>query len=113
MLAAQAPVDKFFSFTAATCLVFFLWSKGWSPQWLVMLIPFVLIALPLRRALLYILILSFINLAEWPVFLSRGMNQWLYLTIPLRTVVFVLLLIELAQAMRARALTIGRERPQP
>jgi hypothetical protein len=113
LLAAQAPVDKFFSFTAATCLVFFLWSKGWSPQWLVMLIPFVLIALPLRRALLYILILSFINLAEWPVFLSRGMNQWLYLTIPLRTVVFVLLLIELAQAMRPSALTIGRERPQP
>ena len=64
-----------------------------------MLIPFVLIVLPLGRALLYVLTLSFINLAEWPVFLSRGMNEWLYLTIPLRTVLFVLLLIELIQAL--------------
>jgi hypothetical protein len=97
----QLPTSslRFMLFTAATLVIFFLWSKGWSPQWLVMLIPFVLIALPLGRALLYVLTLSFINLAEWPVFLSRGMNEWLYLTIPLRTVLFVLLLIELIQAL--------------
>ena len=88
-------------FAAITFVVFFLWSKGWSPQWLVMLVPFVLITLPLRRALLYILTLSFINLAEWPVFLSRGLNQYLYLTVPLRTLLFILLLIELAQAIKA------------
>ena len=91
--------SRFMPFTAITLIVFFLWSKGWSPQWLVMLIPFVLIALPLGRALLYILTLSFINLAEWPVFLSRGMSQWLYLTILLRTILFVLLLVELIQTM--------------
>jgi hypothetical protein len=90
------------SFTAVTLVVFFLWSKGWSPQWLVMLIPFVLIVLPLGRALLYILTLSFINLAEWPVFLSRGMSQGLYLTVPLRTLLLVLLLVELIQATRAK-----------
>jgi hypothetical protein len=67
-----------------------------------MLIPFVLLALPLRRALLYILALSFINLAEWPVLLSRGMNQWLYLTVPVRTLLFVLLLIELVRAMNVQ-----------
>jgi hypothetical protein len=92
---------RFIAFAAVTFVVFFLWSKGWSPQWLIMLIPFVLIALPLGRALLYILTLSFINLAEWPVFLSRGMNQWLYLTVPLRAALFALLLIELVQVMRA------------
>jgi len=93
---------KFVAFTAVTLVVFFLWSKGWSPQWLVMLIPFLLMVLPLGRALLYILTLTFINLAEWPVFLSRGMNQYLYLTVPLRTVLFVLLLVELVQAMRSQ-----------
>ena len=92
--------QRFITFVAVTLVVFFLWSKGWSPQWLVMLIPFVLIALPLERALLYILTLSFINLAEWPVFLSRGMNQYLYLTVPLRTSLFILMLIELVRAMR-------------
>jgi hypothetical protein len=47
--------------------------------------------------------LSLLNLAEWPVLLSRGMNEWLYLTVPLRTILFVLLLIELIQTIwRAR-----------
>jgi hypothetical protein len=103
----RSPVSnlRFMSFTAATLVVFFLWSKGWSPQWLVMLLPFVLIALPLGRALLYILTLSFINLAEWPVFLSRGMSQWLYLTVPLRTMLFMLLLVELIRVIRAKEVT--------
>lgn len=100
-LQTQSSSRQFLSFTAATLVVFFLWGKGWSPQWLVMLIPFVLIALPLGRALLYILTLSFINLAEWPVFLSRGMNEWLYLTVPLRMVLFILLLIELVRTARS------------
>ncbi len=93
---------RLMAFTAMTLVVFFLWSKGWSPQWLVMLIPFVLIVFPLRRALLYILTLSFINLAEWPVLLSRGMNQWLYLTVPVRTVLFALVFVELVRLMQTR-----------
>lgn len=103
----QSPTSnlQFMAFTAMTLVVFFLWSKGWSPQWLVMLIPFVLMTLPLGRALLYVLTLSFINLAEWPVLLSRGMNQWLYLTIPLRAVLLILLLIELIQAIKTREVT--------
>ncbi len=93
---------RFMAFTATTLVVFFLWSKGWSPQWLVMLIPFLLITLPLGQSLLYILTLTFINLVEWPVLLSRGMNQYLYLTVPLRTVLFVLLLVELVRIVTGR-----------
>lgn len=93
---------RFMAFTATTLVVFFLWSKGWSPQWLVMLIPFLLMTSPLGRSLLYILTLSFINLAEWPVLLSRGMNQYLYLTVPLRTVLFILLLVELVQVVMGK-----------
>jgi len=77
-----------------------LWSKGWSPQWQTLLFPLVLLALPLRRGVLFILVLSFVNLAEWPVLLSRGLNQWLYLTVPLRTGLFVLLLVDLWGAVR-------------
>jgi hypothetical protein len=56
-LKLESPLSnaRFMTFTAVTLVVFFLWSKGWSPQWLVMLIPFLLMALPLGRALLYIL----------------------------------------------------------
>ena len=87
-------------FTTITLLVFFLWSRGWSPQWLGMLAPLVLIGLPLERAALYMVVLTFVNIAEWPVLLSRGLNQWLYLTVPLRTGLFVLLIVELWRRVR-------------
>ena len=56
--------------------------------------------LPLRRSVLFILVLSFVNLAEWPVLLSRGLNRWLCLTVVLRTALFLLLLAELARRLR-------------
>lgn len=83
------------AFVCVTLVLFFLWSKGWSPQWQTLLFPLLLLVLPLRRSVLFILVLSFVNLAEWPVLLSRGLNQWLYLTVPLRAGLFVLLVVEL------------------
>ena len=83
------------AFVCLTLVVFFLWSKGWSPQWQTLLFPLLLLVLPLRRSVLFILALSFVNLAEWPVLLSRGLNAWLYLTVPVRTGLFVLLIVEL------------------
>ena len=83
------------TFVGITFVVFFLWSKGWSPQWQTLLFPLLLLALPLRRSVLFILVLSLVNLAEWPVMLSRGLNEWLYLTVTLRTVIFILLLIDM------------------
>jgi hypothetical protein len=85
------------AFVCLTLILFFLWSKGWSPQWQTWLFPLLLLALPLRRSVLFILVLSFVNLAEWPVLLSRGMNEWLYLTVLLRTATFVLILVYLGQ----------------
>jgi hypothetical protein len=82
-------------FVCTTFVLFFLWSKGWSPQWQTLLFPLLLLVLPLRRSVLFVLVLSFVNLAEWPVLLSRGLNQWLYLTVPVRTGLFLLLTVEL------------------
>jgi hypothetical protein len=59
-----------------------------------------LLSLPLERTVLYVIVLTFINLAEWPVMLSRGFNQWLYLTVPLRTVLLVLIAVELWRGVR-------------
>jgi hypothetical protein len=100
--ARESP-RKLIAFIAMTFVVFFLWSKGWSPQWQTLLFPLLLLVLPLRRSVLFILVLSFVNLAEWPVFLSRGMNQYLYLTVPLRTILLILLLIELTRVVQARS----------
>jgi hypothetical protein len=91
---------RLMSFVCLDFVLFFLWSKGWSPQWQVLLFPLLLLVFPLRRSILFILVLSFVNLAEWPVLLSRGMNQWLYLTVPLRTILLVLLAVELWRKLR-------------
>jgi len=88
------------SFTGMTLCLFFLWSKGWSPQWQVMLIPLILLVFPNGHGVLYCLVLGFVNLLEWPVILSRGLNHLLILTIPLRTGLLILMLIEFYQAMR-------------
>jgi len=88
------------AFVCFTFTLFFLWSKGWSPQWQTLLFPLLLLVLPLRRSVLFMLALSFVNLAEWPVLLSRGLNQWLYLTVPLRTGLLVLLAVELWRRVR-------------
>lgn len=90
-------------FTAFTFIIFVLWSQGWSPQWQTFLIPLLLLALPQGRAVLFIIMLGFINFLEWPVILSRGMTQLLPLTIIARTLVLALLAVELFQRLRGRS----------
>lgn len=76
----------------AWCL-FLLASPGWSPQWVLYLIPLILLSLPWDRALLFTGIMVGVNLLEWPVLLSRGLFWGLFLTIPLRTIILALLAI--------------------
>ncbi|NJL56840.1 DUF2029 domain-containing protein, partial [bacterium] len=55
------------SFTAITLLIFFLQSQGWSPQWLVQIIPLVLLAFPTRNGVLITIVLSMLAFFEYPV----------------------------------------------
>jgi hypothetical protein len=91
-------------FTALVVVLFFLWLRGWSPQWLGILAPLLLLSLSLERAVLYVIVLTFINIAEWPVLLSRGLDGWLYLTVPARTVLFTLLVIDFWRLVKGRGL---------
>ena len=101
--------------TAAALLLmlFFLWSKGWSPQWQLVAIPLLLLALPWERAVLFTVVLGLINALEWPVILSRGLTRLLPLTITLRTLLLVMLAWELYQQLaspsRARAAPLAGE----
>lgn len=70
--------------------IFYLWSPGWSPQWVIYLLPLLLLGLPVNTALLSALTFISINLLEWPVLLSRGRFDLLWLTISIRTLLFVL-----------------------
>jgi hypothetical protein len=82
---------RLIAFIGLTWCIFLLWSPGWSPQWVLYLIPLILLTLGERDAILMSIILILVNLLEWPVLLSRGYQWGLLLTIPLRTLVLLLL----------------------
>ena len=79
------------AFIGLTWCIFLIWSPGWSPQWVLYLIPLILLTLDERDAILVTIILILVNLLEWPVLLSRGYQWGLMLTIPLRTLIMILL----------------------
>jgi hypothetical protein len=88
------------SFMGLTWCLFLLWSPGWSPQWVLYLLPLILLVLPLQRAILLSLTLVVISLAEWPLFLSRGLFSSLWWLVPMRTGLILLLAVLFWYAMR-------------
>jgi hypothetical protein len=61
----------FVAFATITLLIFFLQAQGWSPQWLVQIIPLVLLCFPTRTGVLVTLLLSFAAFAEYPFLFIR------------------------------------------
>jgi len=59
------------AFTAITLLIFFLQAQGWSPQWLVQIIPLVLLTFPSRNGVLAVVLLSVLVFAEYPLLFLR------------------------------------------
>jgi hypothetical protein len=100
------------AFVALTVLIFFLQAQGWSPQWIVQIIPLVLLCLPNRRGIVLLLVVSFLTLAEYPfLFLRTGDTGGVIagalvvpyvLFVSLRTLVLVWLCVPLAAIVRQR-----------
>lgn len=66
----------FIRFTALTMVLFLLWSKGWSPQWSVLVVPLILLSYPDRIGIGFVLALTGLCLLEWPLaaaFSARGL----------------------------------------
>ena len=76
--------------TTLWCILL-LWSRGWSPQWMAYLIPLLLLSLPLPRSLIYGVSLVTVALLEWPILLSRGRFDLMWLPIVLRTLLIAML----------------------
>ena len=56
------------AFTGLTVAIFLLYSKGYSPQFLVYLLPFIVLLFPDIRGLSYALILTGLNILEQPIY---------------------------------------------
>lgn len=86
------------AFTALTQNLLTLYFKGYSPQFLVMILLFVLLLIPGWRKIAYVLLLSAINLVEYPVYFVVMPDQhWLLAgTVLARTLILVILSVEYA-----------------
>ncbi len=91
------------AFVLAAFVLLLLATPGWSPQWLAYLAPLILLALPERTGWLYVAVLTAVAILEWPVLLSRGRFDLLWLTVILRTAVMVLLAVNAWRAARIAA----------
>ena len=96
VLANRSEDGNAVRFLALTFCLFLLWSRGWSPQWLAYLVPLLLLSLPIGQALGFGLNLVCVALLEWPVLLSRGRFDLLWLPVILRTALLVVLAVALA-----------------
>lgn len=95
------------AFLTITWCIFLLWSPGWSPQWILYLIPLIFLSMPDRTGILLVVILTLVNLLEWPLLLSRGDIWGLWLTVPLRTFLIILTLILLLKVRPGRQSSEG------
>ena len=89
---------KAVAFTALTLNLFILYSKGYSPQFLVILLPFLLLLIPGWRGIAYALLLSLLNLVEFPIyFILLPDERWLLAgVVLLRTLVVIVVSVEYA-----------------
>lgn len=59
------------AFVGITLLIFFLQSQGWSPQWVVQIIPLVLLTFPTKNGVYAVVVLSVLTFVEYPVLFIR------------------------------------------
>ncbi len=59
------------AFVGITVLIFFLQAQGWSPQWLVQIIPLILLSFPTRNGVFVVTMLSLATFAEYPMLFIR------------------------------------------
>jgi hypothetical protein len=84
--------------TGLTVTLFLLYSKGYSPQFLVYLLPFIVLLFPNRRGVAYSLLLTTLNILEQPVYfvLAPDARQLLVMVVAARWLVLGVLLFEFA-----------------
>jgi hypothetical protein len=98
----------FIWFTTLTWIIFYLYIKGWSPQWAVMLVPFLLLSFPDHLGLTLTLLLTSIVFLEWPLNAVIEARSLAVIVVIGRTLFFVSVLLLLIRKMWP---SMGRDLP--
>ncbi len=92
--------------TGFTVTFFLLYSKGYSPQFLVYLLPFIILLFPNRRGVVYSLLLTALNVLEQPIYfvLVPDAHQLLLGIVVARWLILGVLALEFASVIWETAL---------
>lgn len=92
------------AFTGLTMNLVLLYLKGYSPQFLVWLLPFIILLLPGLRGIAYALLLSAVNIVESPLYFTVLPDQsWLLVgAVLVRTGLIILLAVEYGRIALSR-----------
>jgi hypothetical protein len=95
------------AFTGFTLVLFVLYSKGYSPQWLGWALVFIALLLPNLRGAFYAVVTGLLNLVEANVFLTILPDEgWLLVvTVGLRTLILAALAVEFMLIVQPHWLT--------
>ena len=101
---ARRPIERsrpaaIIGFATFTALIFLLWSKGWSPQWATLILPFILLSFPNQRGLTLALLLTGVVFIEWPLADALRSPALLAAAIVARTALFIFSAVQCAQAL--------------
>lgn len=88
------------AFVGLTWIVQLLWNPGWSPQWILYLIPLILLSFTWEKGMRWTLLLVLLTIFEWPLVLGRHAWAGLWLIVPLRLLLFAVLLWNWYQQMQ-------------
>lgn len=95
--------------------ILFLASKGYSTQFLTYLLPLLLVVWPNGRGMVYALLLSLINILEWPVWLALlgSSPEVLTVLVLTRTVLLVVIAVDAWHAMYGASIRLPVRRIYP
>jgi hypothetical protein len=83
-----------------TWALFLLWCPGWSPQWILYLLPLITLSLNWNKALFTASFFILLTIIEWPTLLIHGYFHTLWLIVPLRIGFFAYLIVSWVKALR-------------
>ena len=82
------------SLIGITWALFLIWSPGWSPQWILYLLPIILLTMPVNRSFLFCFILLLVTYIEWPTLLPHNLFSGLWLIVPLRLLILIGMILQ-------------------
>jgi hypothetical protein len=80
------------AFVGITWMVHLFWNPGWSPQWVLYLIPLILLSFSWEKGMRWTLLLVLLTIFEWPLVLGRHAWAGLWVIVPLRMTLLAVLL---------------------